>query len=242
MKLKRILAYTDGSALGNPGPGGWGVLCVLPTGEVIERGGSERITTNNRMELKAAIETLIAVAEVPGPVEILTDSKYLIEGSTRWIFSWRRRGWKTMEGQPVANRELWEQLGELIAGRTAGLTWTHVDAHRGVPGNERVDQIAQGFAADNHVDLYAGPLENYSITLDDLLNTDPRLLKKTTGGSKNKGPGFSYLSLVDGKVMRHATWPECEARVKGRSGAKYKKAMSPADEQEILKAWGVSLA
>ena len=131
------------------------------------------------------------------------------------------------------NRELWEQLAALVTARGKdGIEWHYVRGHTGIPGNERVDEIANAFALKRREELYDGPLIRYPIAILDIPD-DTSVPKRPAGaasGGKTKSAAYSYLSVVDGKPMRHATWPECERRVKGRSGAKFKKAMSAADE------------
>jgi ribonuclease HI len=238
-----ITLFSDGAAKGNPGPGGWGVVVVRPDGYVAELGGRDAHTTNNRMELTAAIEALAQVRALDGPVAVYTDSTYVIRGIREWIWAWRRRGWKTAEGADVLNRDLWERLGALAdeRGRTA-LTWHYVRGHRGIPGNERVDEIADRFARGLPVDLYRGALIGYGRPVLDVPDdTDvPQRTSATSRGSAAKA--YSYLSVVNGEPMRHATWADCERRVKGQSGARFKKAMSAAEERTILRDWGVDPA
>ena len=235
------MIFCDGAAKGNPGPGGWGVVIATPHGEVTELGGSTPHTTNNRMELTAAIEALSRVRDTPGPVDLYTDSTYVIKGIREWIHNWRRRGWTTMDGAPVSNRELWQQLDALVSERGRGtLTWHYVRGHVGTPGNERVDTIADGLARGAHVTLYAGPLAGYGLAIFDVPDdTSVPARSASTSSRSSKSSAHSYLSLVDGTLVRHATWAECESRVKGRSGARFKKAASAADEEAILKAWGL---
>lgn len=233
--------FADGAAKGNPGPGGWGVVLVTATGEVSELGGRERHTTNNRMELTAAIEALRALRGRPGEVALHTDSTYVIRGIREWIHGWRRRGWRTADGKDVLNRDLWETLAGLDAGRaaTGKVAWHYVRGHTGVPGNERVDEIADAFATGQRPTLYHGPLIRYGVAVLDLPE-DRALPARAPGARGAKAKPHSYLSLVDGRPARHATWAECERRVKGRSGARFKKAMSAAEEATILRGWGVS--
>jgi len=234
-----ILVFTDGAAKGNPGPGGWGVIIATPQGHVRELGGRAAHTTNNQMELTAPIEALRAVRDLGGPVALHADSTYVIRGITEWIRGWRRRGWLTAEGKPVLNRELWDALAEAVAARgRGGVTWHWVRGHTAVPGNERCDEIASAFATGLPVELYDGPLLHYPIAVHDLPD-DTALPKRSGGAATAKVPAYSYLSVVDGVPMRHATWAECERRVRGVSGAKFKKAASAADEAAILAAWGV---
>ena len=241
--MNRIVVFSDGAARGNPGPGGWGVVIATPEGRVTELGGRARHTTNNRMELTAAIEALRHLRATPQPIAMHVDSTYVIRGITEWIHGWRRRGWKTAEGQPVLNRDLWEQLAEVVAGRRQdALTWHYVRGHTEVAGNERADAIAVAFAAGRHPPLYDGPLIGYSIPIHDLPDDTSLPGRRPGGKAAPKQTPYSYLSLVEGQPMRHANWADCERRVKGVSGARYKKAMSPADETEILAAWGCTPA
>ena len=238
-----IVVFSDGASKGNPGPGGWGVVSVTPDGQVTELGGSEQHTTNNRMELTGAIEALAHLEDVSGSVAIYTDSTYVIKGIREWIWAWRRRGWKTAEGKDVLNRDLWEQLASLVEARgKGGITWHYVRGHRGICGNERVDEIADSLARGVGVPFYRGGLVEYGRPILDIPDdTDVPARRSSTSAGRKSGPPHSYLSVVDGKPMRHSTWAECERRVKGRPGARFKKAMSAADEAAILREWRVSL-
>jgi ribonuclease HI len=238
-----IVVFTDGAAKGNPGPGGWGAIIATPEGRVKELGGRSPMTTNNKMELTGAIAALEHLQGVPGPLQIYTDSTYVIQGITQWIFGWRRKGWRTAEGGEVLNREYWEQLSALVAARgSSPIKWHYVRGHVGIPGNERVDEIADTLARQENVTLYDGPLTGYGHAIFDLPDDTsvPARSDRSGNSSKNKAPAHSYLSLVDGELMRHTTWADCERRVKGRSGARFKKATSAADEAEILRGWGVN--
>ena len=239
-----IVVFADGAAKGNPGPGGWGAVIVTPEGHVTELGGGAAHTTNNQMELTAVTKALKRLRAVSGPLAVYTDSTYVIRGISQWIKGWRRRGWKTAEGTPVLNREYWEALSDLVTarGRAGHIAWHYVRGHTGVPGNERVDEIASEFATAGRIDLYDGPLLRYPIAVLDLPDDTTLPEAKPRQSSREKTKPYSYLSVVDGKPMRHATWPECERRVKGRSGARFKKAMSAAEEATILRAWGLSLS
>lgn len=244
MPASRIIVFTDGAAKGNPGPGGWGAIVVTPDERVVELGGGAPHTTNNRMELSGAIAALRHVAGRPEPVAIYTDSTYLIQGITQWIWGWRRRGWKTAEGADVLNRELWEDLSALVAARNgsgAKVEWHWVRGHVGTPGNERADAISVAFALQRDVELYSGPLSGYPLSI--LQMPEETAVPKRTNGSgasaKTKAPAYSYLSVVGGIPMRHSTWAECERRVKGQPGARFKKAASAADEAAILSGWGI---
>ncbi len=239
--MDRIIVFTDGAAKGNPGPGGWGAV-LARLDRVRELGGRSAHTTNNQMEMTAPLEALRALRGVDGVVAMHADSTYVIQGITQWIHGWRRRGWLTADGKPVLNRELWEALAVEVAARgRGGVQWHWVRGHAAVPGNERADEIASGFAAGEPVALYDGSLLDYPIALHDLPD-DTSVPKRPAGGARSKpAPAYSYLSVVDGVAVRHATWAECERRVKGVSGAKFKKAMSAEDEQAILQGWGARL-
>jgi ribonuclease HI len=238
-----IVVFCDGAAKGNPGPGGWGVVIATPEGEITELGGAAAHTTNNKMELTAAIQALTAIADADGAVAMHTDSTYVIKGISEWIWGWRKRGWKTAEGNDVLNRELWQALDRLVSARgTGNIAWHYVRGHSGIPGNERVDAIADGLARGLPITFYCGPLGGYTIPIFDLPDDTsvPKRRDASGAGRSSKAAAYSYLSLVDGAVMRHATWADCERRVKGRSGARFKKAISAADESAILRGWHVN--
>ena len=137
--MKRVKAYTDGACHGNPGSGGWGVV-IESDGDRRELMGAQVQTTNNRMELQAAIEALLGLAE-PCEIEIVTDSKYVMDGMQLWLANWKRRGWKTSQGKPVKNQDLWQKLEALA--EVHRVRWHWVRGHSGVEGNERADTLAQ---------------------------------------------------------------------------------------------------
>lgn len=133
-----VMIYTDGACRGNPGPGGWGV--ILSRGKQYkELYGGESATTNNRMELTAAIKALQALKR-PLPVTVYTDSKYLILGITQWLPKWKAKGWRKSDGKPVENIDLWKTLDELVS--VHDVQWSWVKGHNGDPGNERADALA----------------------------------------------------------------------------------------------------
>jgi ribonuclease HI len=135
---KEIEIWTDGSCSGNPGPGGWGALLVSGENEKELFGGEEN-TTNNKMELTAAIEALNAL-KAPSKVTLHTDSTYVKDGLTKWIHGWKKNGWKTAAKKPVKNKELWQALD--AACKRHDITWKWVKGHAGDPGNERADELA----------------------------------------------------------------------------------------------------
>jgi ribonuclease HI len=137
--MAEVEIWTDGACSGNPGPGGWGAL--LKFGDrTREINGGEADTTNNRMEMMAAIEALSALKR-DCEVTLHTDSRYVMDGITNWIHGWKKRGWKTAAKKPVLNEDLWRQLDDL--NRQHRVTWQWVKGHDGDPGNERADQLAR---------------------------------------------------------------------------------------------------
>lgn len=136
--MKNVVIYTDGACRGNPGPGGWGALLRYGDNER-ELFGGERDTTNNRMELAAAIEALKALT-APCSVDLTTDSVYVKNGITLWLEGWKAKGWKTAARQPVKNMDLWQALDE--QNQRHQVRWHWVKGHSGHPGNERADQLA----------------------------------------------------------------------------------------------------
>jgi len=136
--MSAVVIYTDGACRGNPGPGGWGA--VLTTGEhERELNGAERQTTNNRMELTAAIRALAALKR-PCEIQLYTDSQYVRKGITEWLVQWKKRDWRTADRKPVKNVDLWQELEREIERHQ--IEWHWVKGHAGVPGNERADRLA----------------------------------------------------------------------------------------------------
>ena len=139
-----LFAYTDGACSGNPGPGGWGVLLLARDGATVVKErtlqGGEAMTTNNRMELLAAISALECLAR-PSALTVVTDSAYVKNGVTEWIHGWKRKGWKTAGGSPVKNVDLWQRLEE--AQKRHKVTWTWIKGHAGHAENERADELAR---------------------------------------------------------------------------------------------------
>ena len=138
MTTKNVTLYTDGACRGNPGPGGWGVFLQFGKHEKVLHGG-ESLTTNNRMELLAAIRGLEALTR-PCAVDLYTDSQYVRKGITQWIHNWKKNGWKTAGKKDVKNRDLWQELDELM--RKHQVQWHWVKGHAGHPGNEKADALA----------------------------------------------------------------------------------------------------
>jgi ribonuclease HI len=136
--LKQVEVFTDGACKGNPGPGGWGALLRYQGTEKTLHGGEPQ-TTNNRMELRAAIEALASLKE-PCEVNLTTDSQYVLKGITEWILQWKRRGWRTAAKAPVVNVDLWQQLDELNQKHV--VHWHWIKGHSGHPENELADALA----------------------------------------------------------------------------------------------------
>ena len=153
--VRVVAAACDGACSGNPGPGGWGALLRFEDGSVHELGGADRATTNNRMELTAALALLEAIKELPRPAQlsIRTDSRYLIYGFSKWIQGWKRKGWRTASGGAVLNRDLWELLDQA---RLEGVSLVHVKGHSGDPDNDRCDAIAVAFSKGQMPAMAAG--------------------------------------------------------------------------------------
>jgi len=218
--------FTDGASKGNPGPGGWGAVAAF--GDTVrELGGGEMLTTNNRMELTAAIEALSFITQNPQvqTYEIYSDSTYLINGITKWVESWKLKGWIGTQKKPVENRNLWEKLDALVSGLS--IQWHKVAGHADTPGNARADEIASAFAEGVPPRLFSGSHESYTIDLS---------IVGARSSVRSKG-AYSYVSLVDGVIQTHQTWKECEARVKGRHAARYKKAFSAEDEARLIQEY-----
>ncbi|MEM8850679.1 MAG: ribonuclease HI [Pseudomonadota bacterium] len=139
-----LFAYTDGACSGNPGPGGWGALLIARNGDAVvkerELKGGEADTTNNRMELMAAISALEALGR-PSKLTVVTDSAYVKGGITAWMHGWKRNGWRTSTKKPVKNEDLWRRLDEAAARHD--VTWEWVRGHAGHPENERADELAR---------------------------------------------------------------------------------------------------
>ncbi len=233
LESREIKIFTDGASKGNPGPGGWGSIVIIGN-KVYELGGYEAVTTNNRMEITAAFKALEFIIDKSdiGNITLHSDSFYLINGATKWIHGWKKNGWMTKEKQEVLNKDLWISLDELLS-RLPHIKWIYVGGHVGVAGNERCDEIATSFAMGKKMELFDGDLSDYHI--EDVLDVshDPILMKnKKKSGSKTKA--YSYVSVVGGEVKIHKSWEECEKRVKGVRGAKFKKALDSAQEKDLV--------
>lgn len=258
LQKNHIIIFTDGASRGNPGNGGFGAVLIYAD-SVIELGGKENNTTNNRMEIKASIEAISKLSKIPlhlpiQKIEIYTDSSYLINGIIKWVNGWQKNGWKTKTKDEVLNRDLWEDLLESIEklnevnGSAPEILWKYVGGHIGIEGNERCDEIATAFADSldgkkEEPKLFSGNISQYNLKniLDissdnfSLDSEDDFDQEKVMKKARSKAKAYSYVSLVDGVIEIHKSWPECEARVKGARGAKYKKSLDDVDEKNIVK-------
>ncbi|MGC9605322.1 MAG: ribonuclease HI [Minisyncoccia bacterium] len=231
-----IVIFTDGASRGNPGPGGWGAVLVADGNKVVELGGGAKETTNNVMELTAAIKALKKTPK-GSKVALHTDSSYVMNGITKWIKVWKKGKWKTKAKKDVLNRDLWEELDGLAEARE--IDWRRVGGHVGVLGNERCDHIATAFADGMKVKLYRGPLAGYDLPdILDVSGDKSKLTAKRSEASHSRAKAYSYVSMVDGVIEVHHTWEECEKRVKSVAGAKYKKSTDAADESRIIEEFG----
>ncbi|MFZ2521958.1 MAG: ribonuclease HI [Minisyncoccia bacterium] len=225
-----LTVFTDGSSRGNPGPGGWGAI-LISDDLVKEIGGRENSTTNNRMELTAVISSL-ELSPSGEEIIIYTDSAYVLNGITRWVKGWQKNNWKTSQKEEVLNRDLWEKLVKLTVHRV--IDWKLIKGHSGTAGNERCDVIATSFADDKPVILYNGSRERYGVNISVFPKSDLGE-RKGERKSKSKSKAYSYVSVVKGEIKLHKTWDDCKKRVSGISGAKYKKSISPMNEEEIIR-------
>lgn len=228
--------FCDGASKGNPGPGGWGAVVVYPErsrgvdGKAVkEIGGAQAHTTNNAMELTAAIEGLRAVSSKE--VTVYTDSAYVVEGITKWVHQWEKNGWKTRKNEEISNFWLWEAL--MIEAGEKKVEWKRVSGHSGVWGNERADAIAQSFATKRVPKLFVGELSKYHGKPFDIAVDTKKKEAKDEKRARQNIKAYSYVSLVNGILKVHKTWAECEREVKGKSNARFKKAVSAGEEKEI---------
>lgn len=235
MEEKEIIIYTDGSSLGNPGPGGWGAV-VLCDGKAVELGGSDQNTTNNKMELTAAIKALEYIKDQDKEIKLYTDSSYTINGITKWVEGWQANNWLKRDKTEVLNQGLWKKLIDATSGES--IKWVHVAGHSGMIGNERADDIATSFAKGEKPKLYKGQESDYGLDLLDVSYDEKMKSARSKARSRSRARAYSYLSLVDGTLKKHKTWQECESRINGRKGVKYKKSISSEDEKNIIKEWG----
>jgi len=247
MNEQIITIFTDGSSRGNPGPGGWGAVLVLPKQNeknnelgitnygIEEIGGREEHTTNNRMELVAVIQALSIIHNSSFIIRVYTDSNYLINGITKWVHGWKNKNWKTSTKEDVLNRDLWQSLDRLCSNKK--IEWKYVGGHIGVEGNERCDEIATSFALGEQPKLYSGPISGYFVkNILDVSNSlsFENVAKIKKEKQRKSAKAYSYVSLVSGMISVDKSWKDCEARVKGKSKVRYQKSISAEDEKKII--------
>ncbi|HLP43686.1 MAG TPA: ribonuclease HI [Candidatus Nanoarchaeia archaeon] len=237
--MNSIIIFTDGASRGNPGPGGWAAV-IVEGEEVTELGGAERETTNNRMELTAVIEAIAFleietsdVDSIPQPINIYTDSSYVLNGAKSWLKGWLKNDWKTKTKDDVSNKDLWQRMAIVMEGKE--IAWHLVKGHVGIVGNDQCDKIATAFADGKNPKLYRGLLKDYGHDVLNISHNPEAHEKRSASKSRSRAAAFSYVSKVDGKIEIHKTWAETEKRVRGAKGALYKKALSPEEEAEIVK-------
>lgn len=234
---KRIVIFTDGACSGNPGPGGWASIVFHSRDKITELAGGNRHTTNNQMELQGVIEALSFISSLSDDISIYTDSTYVINGATKWVWGWAQRNWLTAENNPVSNKELWIKLIPLLQKHRGRLVWKYVRGHTGVVGNERCDQLAVSCSKGESLYLYEGLYSEYPYKIFPL-PVDESLPTSSFSKEKRKESSVSYyISLVNGVVSKYQKWNDCERAVRGVSGAKYKKVKNEQDEKETLKSW-----
>ncbi len=228
-----VAAACDGACSGNPGPGGWGSLLRFEDGSVQEFGAADPATTNNRMELKAALVLLESLKDLPchPSLTIRTDSRYVIDGFSKWMAGWKRKGWRTASGSPVLNRELWEALDRA---RLPGVPFTYVKGHSGDPDNDRCDAIAVAFAKGGRPALAqaspkAAPVQGRSISAAGAAGLAAKARTNQTVLAVESSPGQASPVGAEAEsqpASQPARQPTAKARVNPRIGT----AADQADE------------
>lgn len=246
MKSKLVI-YTDGASRGNPGRGGWAAV-ILAGDMAMEIAGSSKHATNNQMEL-AGVEAVLSDSGAlswDGDVVVLSDSMYVINGMTKWAKGWERNGWITSAKTPVENKGQWQNLLALMKEYGTRLSIEKVKGHAGDLYNERCDELAVNAALGNEQTLFSGSLKDYEKFLHESgydehsMKAASAKAKEKPKAKKNDGPAYSYVSMVDGIVHADKTWADCEKRVKGAKGAKFKKVFSKAEETSLMQDYTLS--
>ena len=235
---KELIIYTDGASRGNPGPGGWAAI-ILVDGQAMEIAGGVKNATNNQMELTAVLKVLSdkGTLSYDGPVIVHSDSAYVVNGLTSWVYGWEKNNWITSTKTPVENKEIWQALLELARKYGKRLMLQKVSGHSGELYNERCDELAVAAALGKTPTLFSGTLEAYKTFLEELGVSAKKPVAKS---KKSSGPAYSYVSLVNGKVHVDKTWAACEKRVKGTRGAKFKKVSSKEEETSLVQDYTLS--
>ncbi|OGI61144.1 hypothetical protein A2645_01675 [Candidatus Nomurabacteria bacterium RIFCSPHIGHO2_01_FULL_39_9] len=243
----KIICYTDGSSRGNPGPGGFGAVFIIAD-RVFELGGHKEHVTNNQMELAALIEALsFLVGEhhtKNSEIIFYIDSAYVLGGVTGWMANWQKNNWQSKIKTAVKNKELWQEISRLLGvlKEKNEIRWNKVSSHTGIVLNERADIIATSFAQKLPIKLFQSNLIDYEKILPEPITSISekpilRKLKKISVSPRSHKKAYSYVSMVNGKIETHKTWPECEKRVRGKSKALFRKTLDAADEKSIIKEW-----
>lgn len=231
---KQVMIHTDGASRGNPGKGGWAAI-LMTEKEVVELAGRKDMATNNQMELEGAIQALAtAVKKFKGDSVVLhSDSAYVLGGLNSWLDGWVRNNWVTVTKKPVENKLQWQKLLALRDELGRDLQLVKVAGHSGHDYNDRCDELAVAYALDKKIPLFKG---SYTAYIGYLAENPPVSIQKKakSSSSSSSKKAYSYVSLVDGKVYRDTSWSACEARVKGKRGAKYKKVFSKEEETELM--------
>lgn len=232
-----IVIYTDGASRGNPGPGGWGAI-VFAGGYAMEIAGGVKRATNNQMELEAVLQVLSDNATKGSKENIIvySDSAYVVNGLNSWIYGWSKNGWITKQKSPVENKEIWMKLLELLKYYGNRLELKKISGHSGELYNERCDELAVDAALGKKQNLFKGKIADYDKYLE-IIGTTAKKQSASQRTKKKKSSSekaFSYVSMVGGKVHVDKSWLDCEKRVKGKKGAKYKKVFSKGEEIELV--------
>lgn len=235
--------YTDGACSGNPGPGGWGTRIEFEDGQIHELGGRDNATTNNRMEMQAAIAALEFLNETDtdsASVTLHTDSEYLKNGITKWIKGWKKKGWKTSAGKPVLNKDLWQQLDQLtqsLSSENLTIDWRYVRGHAGNPGNERCDEIARAFSHSSPIGL-----KQYSHAIGQPAQaTSTKTVKKSNKKENNNKEDLTDVPEINTVTQASPTLsPALEFN--GATHAEGDQQMATADKQadKYLNSQGIS--
>lgn len=231
-----VIVFTDGACSGNPGPGGWGAVLLKNGTEIFEYGAGFDQTTNNKMELSSVIFILQKLKNFTGKIHIFTDSTYVINGATKWMWGWARNNWLNAEKNEISNKDLWQEMYRLIPPLKSQITWNYVRGHTGVVGNERCDEIAVAFSKGDSPYLYQTDYTSYPHKILPLPKPEPLPEAKFNGAAKSKDEKNYYISVVNGVLSKHTTWSDCERVVKGRPGAKFKKVKNEQEENIFLES------
>lgn len=235
--------FCDGASRGNPGRSGWAYL-LIASGKVREAGGFVERATNNQMELQALLEAvryLDSHSIDESSIDVYLDSQLILSGASVWRFAWSKRAWKTKDGEEVKNIQQWKELHDLLTKleKRISFNWWYIPGHSAYPSNDRVDEMATSFADSEACDLYEGTLKSYPVDFKSGLDgLEHFQVKKASKSSKASSKKAYYLSVIGDQIFRDATWSACEARVKGRRAAKYKKVTDESEERRVLQSWG----